>query len=284
MTGAPKVYDYLYADHEKVAAILSQLEDDGAPRETTIRGQRSKDSRSGIAGRFAGFGGDASSNRGLQYEVRQVHDPLWINSRRLIDAVGDTKGSIPYEIGQIRTISGELMAFDQSVFPKLMSAGSMRDIMAKSIDDSSDKKKKTPHEKKNEAEVIQTYISTLGLGIQFVLFGCDAGFWFNINRDFLYLNETDIPLKHPILVSGKWNVLGIIDALPNDHFAIEHLDDAAGGGDHVPSMISHLGQLIATTSIMFGRRSASYGIKPLAIYREISIPKLPQGHAILVNN
>lgn len=280
-----KIFDFLYADHEKVASILSQIEDGGAPSETSVRAQRGKDNKAGLSAKLAGIGGDASVNRNLQYEVRQTYDPLWVNSRKLIEHVGALGSSSEIDIGQIRVFDGSLVAFDQSVLPKLMSSSSMRDFIAAGMDGSQiDGKRniKAFNENKKEADVIQTYIASLDLGIQFVLNSMGTGFWFNINRNNLYLHEMDIPLKFPVIISGEWKVLGIIDALPNDQFALDHLDEM-GAADHIPAMLGNLGQLIGFTSVLFGRRLDSYGIKPLAIFREIDIPSLIPSSAILNN-
>jgi hypothetical protein len=283
MSQSAKIFDFLYADHEKVASILSQLGNDGTPRETSVRAQRGKDTKAAISAKIAGVGAELGSGRGLQYEVRQTYDPLWTNSRQLIGHVEELNGNEPLGLGQLRILAGDLIAFDQSVLSKLMAAGSMRDFIAAGIKDDADASKnkhKPLSEKKKEAEVIQTYIAGLGLSIQFVLCAEETGFWFNINRDYLYLHETDIPLKHPVLISGKWKVLAIIDALPHDQFSVDHLDQV-GADDHMPMMISHLAQLIGITSVSFGRRLDSYGLKPLAIFREIALPAKVQGNAIL---
>ncbi|WP_152522097.1 DUF6414 family protein [Sphingobium quisquiliarum] len=269
-----KVYDFLYADHEKVASILSQLEDDGALKETAIRAQKGKDQRVGFSAKISGLGGEIGNNRGLQYEVRQTYDPLWRNSRKLIEHIGESQQDPEFSVGSMCIMEGDLIAFDQSVFSKLMAAESMRDFIASGITAGADDKRsaqKQVQEKRKEAEIIQKYIATLGLSIQFVFCAFQSGFWFNINRDYLYLHETDIPLKYPITISGKWRVLGIVDALPGDQFSLDHLDEA-GASPHIPGMITHLAQLIGVTAVSFGRPLASYGLKPLAIFREVGLP------------
>lgn len=279
----PKIFDFLYADHEKVASILSQLEEDGLPKETSIRAQRAKVTKSGFSAKLGGIGADYSTGRGLQYEVRQTYDPLWQNSRRLIGRLETTNNTAEPSLGQLRILEGQLIAFDQSVLSKIMSAGSMKDLLASSMgtNDSVEKRyKKSLSDKKKEADIVQTYIAGLGLSVQFVLLASQTGFWFNINREYLYLNETDIPLKHPINISGSWKVVGIVDALPHDQFDLSHLEPL-GADDHIPAMISHLGELIGITAVMFGRKSSSYGLKPLAIYRQITLPSTNPGYAIL---
>lgn len=155
-----------------------------------------------------------------------------------------------------------------------MGAASMRDFIASGISSDSSpgtKAKKTMSDNKKEADVIQTYIATLGLSINFTALSNLGGFWFNINRDYLYLHDTDIPLKYPFRVSGTWKVLGIIDAIAEDQFSVSDLDNL-GFSDHVPLMVQHLVQLIGATSVSFGRRIASHGIKPLVVFREVVIP------------
>lgn len=265
------VLDFLYADHEKVASILSQIDEHAAPRTTAVRGQRSNDGKAVVGAKVFGFGGDLSSGRGTQYEVRQEYDPLWVNSRRLVKQLESSSNSEPAHIGQLRIIEGHLIAFDQSVLSKVMSASSMLEFIAAGMlgPDSVKRSQKIINEKKKEAEVVKTYISTLGLSISFIMVSQLGGFWFNINKEYLYLHELDVPLKFPVVVSGRWKAAGIVDAMPNDQFELGHIDSTCKG-EHIPVIMSNLGELIGATSLSFGRRSDSYGLKPLAIFREVS--------------
>lgn len=269
---AKLILDFLYADHEKVASILSQIDDHAAPKITAVRGQRGRDNKAGAGLKLPGMSADASATRNLQYEVRQEHDPLWINSRRLVERVLDSPVPERPKIGQIRVLEGHLVAFDQSVLSNVMSASSMSDFIAAGMIDSEAGKRsqKVLNEKKKEAEVVKTYIASLPLSISFILLTSEGGFWFNINKTYLYLHELDVPMKFPIVISGVWKALGIVDALPHDQFALEHLDGVCAG-EHIPAIMSNLGQLIGATSVGFGRRLDSFGLKPLAVFRNVDL-------------
>ena len=74
--------------------------------------------------------------------------------------------------------------------------------------------------------------------------------------------------KHGITVPGTWYMLAILDALAEDvGVGDEWLDRAAG----TPDNIAGVGILTSVLEFrkIFGRPLNSYGVTPLAIFREI---------------
>src|SRR5688500_13483822 len=96
--------DFLYADHERVASFLAQLHGLGTPKETQQSASKAKSTgqKGGLQLGVASGGG--TNEREWGQEVRQTYDPLWSNSRKLIDEIQDRKTSSHaiHSIGQIR--------------------------------------------------------------------------------------------------------------------------------------------------------------------------------------
>lgn len=270
------MYDFLYSDHERVASFLSQLNSSGALSSVEQSGGKAKSNTKKGGLNFgpvqAGLAQELEWNR----EVRQTYDPLWQNSLRLIEAVeseaGEPGNSI--NLGQIRIFSGTLLAYDLSALTSLMQSDAMDDFIASGLredegqDNRSAKVKKAS--KRQEAEVIRAYLKEMPLGMGFVLVSSHAHFWFSVKREFLSLYTLDVPLKFPTHISGQWNVLGVVDALPEDHVeGIRPVLDREIDG-LLPAMVLHMLQLSGASTGMFGRPVPAHGLSPLSVYREVS--------------
>jgi hypothetical protein len=270
--------DFLYADHERVASFLAQIQHAGVLRgaeETAGRGEKStKEGGLNLGPLHGGLSGEQDWNR----EVRLTYDPLWSNSRKLIEHIENnatTDGTSFVGLGQLRILSGQLLAYDLSSLTSLMNSEAMDDFIAGGISDQPHMEGRSPKAKsdlkKREASVIRSFLATLNLGVGFVLVTEEQHFWFSVKREFLSLHSMDIPLKYPAHISGNWRVLGLIDAMPNDH--IEGLQPvlAKGIDGLMPNMVVQMMQLIGVIVGLFGRPLPAYGLSPLVVYRQVSI-------------
>lgn len=274
---AAKLLDFLYADHERVASFLAQIGGEGAPKETEKTATRARKTNREGGVKLGLVEGAVGSERDLSHEVRLTYDPLWTNSRRLIDYFDDASSTINQStpsIGQVRIFAGNLLAYDLSSLTSIMNADAMEDFIAGGMrNDDTNMANRSPTakraEKKKEASVIREFIKGLSLGIGFVLVTEHHHFWFSVKRQFLSLYELDVPLKFPVHISGTWNVLGVVDALPNDHVeGLKPVLDRQIDG-LVPAMVLHMMELTGVTTGMFGRPIEAYGLSPLVVYRSV---------------
>lgn len=128
---------------------------------------------------------------------------------------------------------------------------------------------KNKNESKNNASIIREFLRQLPLGIGFVLVTEIGHLWFTVKKDYLSLYNLDIPLKYPVHVSGEWSILGIVDAVPNDHVeGIRPVIDREIDG-LLPAMVFHMMELTGAMTGMFGRPVNAFGLSPLVIYRNI---------------
>lgn len=126
--------DFLYADHERVASLLSQLNKTGTPKEVSevATRKRSSNKRGGLKLGVVSY--EQGGAHDAQYEARQIYDPLWNSSIELIGLIKEREGardSTFPKIGELRLLSGTLMAFDISYLPALMEADSMSHFIAR---------------------------------------------------------------------------------------------------------------------------------------------------------
>lgn len=269
--------DFLYADHERVASFLAQLYGAGTPSGTErTAGKHKRESHEGKLKLGMGEGG-LGVERDLSQEVRSTYDPLWTNSQKLIDHVQESASKSKrsdFDIGKLTILSGSLLAYDLSSLTNIMNADSMDEFIAGGIRDPEGMDNRSGKvraaEKKKEAAVIRAFIKGLPLGIGFVLVTDTAHFWFSVKREYLSLYDLDVPLKFPAHISGIWNVLGVIDALPHDH--VEGLAPVLTRNIDglIPAMVVHMMQLTGATAALFGRPFQAYGLSPLVVFRRVS--------------
>lgn len=270
---AKLLLDFLYADHERVASFLAQIQGEGSLKETNQAATAQKKSKQEGGLKLGLLDGKLGAERDWSKEVRHTFDPLWANSRKLIDHFeGKMAEDTPVALGQLRILSGTLIAYDFSSIRSLMNADAMDDFIASGISDDNNYDKrsaKAKADKKKEAGVIREFMKGLPLGIGFVLVTDSQHFWFSVKREYLSLYDLDVPLKFPAHISGKWSVLGVIDALPYDHVeGLQPIIDRNIDG-LFPAMVLHMMQLTGATAAMFGRPFPAHGLSPLVVYREV---------------
>lgn len=269
--------DFLYSDHERVAALMSQLEGVGSLVGYERTSEKETEKGNEIGGSLEIISGKHRRSQSLNRQLRQEYDPLWINSKRLVEAVAQRKPSPSYDYGKLLTVRGSLLCVDQGLFNNLLKSPSIIDQIASGIDNEGSElgKARNPKAQRNEkralADIVREFVQSLPLGVIFILFTERDAFWFNVKREYLQLQSLDIPLKFPVQIGGTWHVTGILDALPNDYTAA--LTDQLIAFDNrlvLTQTFSIISQVIAPLVGLFGRPADAYGINPITIHREIT--------------
>jgi hypothetical protein len=268
--------DFLYADHERVASFLAQIHGEGNLRETNETGKANR--KVGARGelKLGLVAGGAGSDRELSKEVKFTYDPLWINSRKLIDYIDEHSApSTSPSLGQLCSVSGTLIAYDLSMLTGMMNSPEMEGYIASGIEDTAPvpkaKERLRKLEKKREASVLREFIRGLPLGIGFVLVSDNRHYWFSVKRKYLSLYNLDVPLKFPTHISGIWNVIGVVDAVAGDHvLGLQSVISREIDG-LMPAMVLNMMQLTGAITGMFGRPLQAHGLSPLAVFRTVTL-------------
>lgn len=265
--------DFLYSDHERVASFLAQILGSGAPKGSERAGSKGRSSKQNAGLDFGIVKAGLEGERDWNQEVRISYDPLWSNSKRLVDEIRERQelsGSSGLSIGELRIFEGKLLCFDYSLINGFLASSSAEDLLADGMAvDNPDKKTANAirQEKKRLSAVLREFLRSMPLGIGFVLVTDHHHFWFNVKREYLSLHALDIPLKFPVHVSGRWQVLGIVDALPEDHFTGGLIEREIDGV--IPAMAVNFLQITGTMVAQFGRPHSAWGLSPLAIFRDV---------------
>ncbi|HED3889375.1 TPA: hypothetical protein R4229_001733 [Morganella morganii] len=285
------LYDFLYLDKERIKSIIAQLNDNGVLQTLKqVNGEKNTDTSGLNIGGGAGallFKAEGKANKSLTDECSEsfelTHDATWSLPLQLLDLLHAhnliTFGTSDSRLGSLSLISGNIVIFDVSTMKKslpffanyfaLQRENALSNIppkarpskkKPKTIDDIEVSDGVTVGIIKDLLDVIPTQIQ-----VDFYEVGGSRS-WMSLNPEWLTINPTDLALKYGSRLPGQWNVLGIVDAMPDylmdttfEPFILDEDNDMKSG---VCGMIDQL-------RTMFGRSDTKYGITPLLIFRKI---------------
>lgn len=265
--------DFLYSDHERVAALMAQIDGVGAQIGYGRTYQKEKQKGKSIDIELPLISGGLSSGSNLNKELRQEYDPLWTNSKRLVEIINDKSDAITaeFDYGDLVSVRGRLLCLDQGFINQILKSDAIIAKISEGID--VDNPQRSPKGLRNErsemAKLVRDFIQSLPLGMVFILLSEKDAFWFNVKREFLQIQDLDIPLKFPVSIGGEWSVTGIIDALPQDHASALNNMSEMGDKRVFPQALTMITQLIVPLLTLFGRPGDAFGLSPITVHREI---------------
>lgn len=263
----PSVYDFLYQDVRRVASLLAQFDSNGVlqsitRKETFAEASSSTNQYTGSLN-LAALKGVAAHTDGVSEnfggESARAYDVLWKNSLSLLSYLQNhhflERDLSSARLGQIVLVSGSLKVFDIPLLRTFFSdQGAIQQLMG--IEDA-----KTKGEKAKQRAILKI-MSSLPLPAQAELTCGDRAVWAVLNEASLESTATNLFLKYGVAMAGTWNMLGILDALPNEDTAaiekkaeMETLTDVFASLDNMASKL--------------GRPRTSYGITPLLVFRAV---------------
>jgi hypothetical protein len=277
------VYDFLYIDARRISHFLSQLTQYGSIVSLTRAVSESNTSGGGI-NVVAAKMDTASSQQTTQ--TRQF-DAQWIAPLTFLDEASK-RGMIRVglehaRIGNLVLISGSLSLFDLSVIKAAWEIPGVKTMMLKAISTpdgqvpeqaggNRQERRRHAREKSGpavmpEREVGFEMLKNLPHATLAALNVGSASVWTTLREDSLVVAASDILLKHGVNIAGVWNIVGILDAFPDDDESA--LNNFVGGAS-----LGSLGEFVGTfgpaTRTLLGRPAESYGMTPLLIFREVN--------------
>lgn len=289
------VFDFLYCDTQRIASFLSQFDDSGhlkqvIQRESTSKGTGNKlslgaDAKASIF--LSGASGNIKGERETRIEGSEasdrVYDPLWANARTFLDYL-ETENLVVRDAGGIRMgtfflISGVLSIFDMSLLRRIWEDKSLADVLKRTIlGANSPANREQRRANKNasqvnissEVDIVFALLKLLPHAIVASVLSSDVSVWCNLTSSGLVGSSSDILLKHGFRIAGKWNMLGIVDAFPDNNTNDsddENVDSASSLGT-MAALINDLGPKIRD---LLGRPSNAIGVTPLLIFREVPV-------------
>lgn len=296
------VFDFLYNDSRRVGSYLAQLDENGLLTEIRRGDQSSKRGKRGftVGMQVMGTGGSverAPEEAGSESSER-VYDPFWANARELLDALDD-HGMIQRDlsaapIGGVVLLSGQMRVIDLSLVKALWELPGIRKMVMRGAQPKSSdgqpalnrqdrraqeaKQRSAPAGKTSMEESMELMLEMLPVlphTLSVIVGGTNGVSWATLREEHLIGTGSDLILKHGVVIPGEWQMLGILDARPDQggqgdveaNNAINFADPDRLGAH------SLVGQLAGVMSpifrILLGRPGTHFGITPVMIFRQV---------------
>jgi hypothetical protein len=261
------VYDFLYHDPRRIGSFLAQFTQHGhleslSHSQSTTEAASDKGVVTGRAGAplvgSVGGSGETAASESVTEALTTTYDPLWANALALLDHLSQhglihrdiTKASI----GQFVLTRGELDVVNLGTLHAAWTENPIRKLITSGV---------RGKEPRAQMEAGFSFIRMLPHSIQAVLRG-EITVWCCLRSDGMTTPVDDLLLKHGVAVSGKWSLLGILDAVPDP--GAPAVEPPIGPEDSMATLMRALAPLARQ---VLGRPPGHYGVTPLLILREI---------------
>jgi hypothetical protein len=299
------VYDFLYYDTTRIASFLSQFDPSGHLTEVTqgeqIHRRKLTKSSSQIKGSLAVIEGGLSLNSevdtGDGKESRRTYDPRWANALAFLDYIDANqllhRDVLDSSMGQIVLFSGDLVLFDQEILRNMWGLDGIKKVLNAAANAAQPNQNNTNRQGRRhptssgkhakdalptETELGLEMLTVLPHAVQAAVTDGDISVWSTLREDSLTIAPSDLFLKHGLTIDGTWNIVGILDAFPDNEegeppeigLSISMARQFTAGlslGYFGTTVAPHL---VAIVRQLLGRPSTSYGFTPLLLFREIS--------------
>jgi hypothetical protein len=293
--GNASVYDFLYHDVRRVGSFLAQFDEAGhlwqvTQSEGVVKSQ-SRGFRFAAGAEIAQVGAanldlSRSPASGGSEASERIYDPLWTNARTLLDYLSERRmlqRDLPAaRIGEFVLASGELAVVDLPMLRQLWELPIVRDTVRAAVVPSPENQAEARNraERRREsrqqpkrpltiaedpAEFILQSVRYYPHAIQATLITSGGvAVWSSLREESLVGSSADLMLKHGPVLAGVWNIVGILDALPE--VAQSEALAAALGNTPFAQVAQALAPVVRQ---MLGRPDHAYGVTPLLIFREI---------------
>lgn len=270
--GESPVLDFLYCDARRIGSFLSQFDPSGhltsrKQTDAAIENEAQKVAFKADAN-FAVAKGSATREdqvgSTLQDTEERQFDPFWSNAISFIDLL-HTRGLVISEIevatfGQFVSAVGQLSIVDLDLTYRILKREGVISAFMAGEDTPGQRAKNFALELL--AEMPQTIEMTLNRP--------DADpIWGTMNGSLMTSSTGEIMLKHGIVLSGEWTVLGIMDARANDGGRVGRLpreELEMHGGQGLRGMTNVFAPMVRA---LLGRPENCHGMTPLLIYRSV---------------
>jgi len=299
------VFDFLYHDARRVGSFLAQIDPSGhltllKQTEAAESGSGMKFSATASGTVVVARGGAAMEDQrtaGQRESLERTYDPLWTNALTLLDML-DERGMIHNSL-EATCIGQFVKVSDLTLWKGLWSLPALKQVLTEnafaeqqassgvsaSAPQSSQQRKRDRNIKavqgptnvlEHQMEGALALVGMLPHTIQArLMMDGGASVWCSLREDGLIVSASDLTLKHGVMVSGRWTMVGVLDAYPEvDVEGKATTTDAeavtasriAGGSPLGELMVS----LMPAIRGLLGRPQQAHGITPLVIFREVS--------------
>lgn len=263
------IFDFFYLDNQKIKSFYAQLNGLGAlntlKQTNQVGDTRKLEANVQIP---AVAGGKMGSDHLASTSSERLYDSLPTMPREMINRL-DELGFIyrdltPENLGSLVLLQGYLDISDIEVMQKAMEPAI--DFMCKSMPTKTAAHKAKKKEAEDSLKPIANFMKVIPFALSCNLFVPNdtedelTQVWMSLAREDMPSTIHDINFKHGEKLAGKWYVLGVLDAIPNNLDANKRIHP---NNDELAVFKKALSEMMK----MFGRSSDAYGMTPIAIFR-----------------
>lgn len=260
------IYDFIYLDSSRLTSFLAQLDDNGVlisiKKTNHIKEEQKSLGSIGLTATRAATEDNTTMGKQSERHYDSGAVALYSVIDRL-DELGFIKKNISATaMGQLLLCSGTIKFHDIRMMRDLWDP-----IMKMSINQQANQaggkaNKSLLQHKTKEAELLKSILSALPHALLMTLFSEGQSLWASLEEEHLKINSDDITLKHGANFAGKWHVLAILDAKPDDN----SITSPVTGNELFDGMT----EMLTVIRTVLGRPANAYGITPIAIFRAVS--------------
>ncbi|WP_431204802.1 hypothetical protein ACQ86E_07060 [Bradyrhizobium betae] len=284
------VYDFLYCDTRRIGSFLSQFDDAGHLEKVVQREGVTKNAKRGFAvnvgggASLLGTGGNGSLGFNVTPDIggteasERVYDPLWANALTLLDFLHDRnllqRHLARTGIGQFVLTVGALSIVDLSIMKSILSNDLLkRSLLSQALPSQEvgnraerrARPNRQPASPPSEMELGIELISNYPMTVQSTIKTAQGdSVWCTLKSECMVVSSGDLLLQHGVELIGEWNLVGILDAKPNEE------STAVQDSNGFNPMLAALSLLAPAVRQVMGRPNAMFGITPLMIFRSVS--------------
>lgn len=305
------VYDFLYHDARRVASFVAQIDPSG--HLTSLKQTETAESGSGMKSSANVSGNVAVARGGAALEdqrtvaeresLERTYDPLWANALALLDMLDERgmlhNGLASARIGSFVKVSGSLAISDLTMWKGIWSLPALKQILtANAVAERQAMNQQAVAATPNRAErrrtqagkqrpeptgVLESQLDgALALAgmlphtVQARLVTDERELvWCSLREDGMVVSASDLTLKHGMTVSGRWTMVGVLDALPDldkDGNATENAIQTLAEAPllSASSFDGIMTNLTPAIRGLLGRPLHAYGMTPLVIFRQVT--------------
>ncbi len=294
---SPSVFDFLYNDSRRVASYLAQFE--GGHLTQLTRSDEAGSSNSESSGRAFSLGvtrvlgGDSKSEESAGVSAKEglvrTFDPYWTNARAFLDYLAKRdlieRDIFCASMGQFVLVSGSLAILELSSMQSVWQSQTFKELLAENMAageaPSGNRKDRRSQGKVSSRDPYEGMDATFRLAMELLpnfphstvasIIGDFWSTWSTLSAEHLVGLASDLVLKHGNKIAGKWSMLGVLDATPDEqHADLDEVDKVLLGLQDNNVVAQATIGLTPVVRMVAGRPSQSFGMTPLLIFREIA--------------
>lgn len=259
--GSAEIYDFLYVDRARISALYAQLFPQGLLTTVKTTAQQSFSDTQNLGSDIKVIKAETKSVEGGLESVEQAFDPSWAIPLEVLSRLqtltlvrSSVRGA---NLGAIILTEGFLRVIDYASMKELW------DPVMRMAGKSMPKGQKG--QQMNPAAIV-AIMKAIPHSIHAQFLTGEGFLWSSLRPSDLVIPAGDLALKHGGTISGRWKIMYILDAYPDE----AKPPDVSGwsGGDLTNGVLTAMHAIRAS----LGRPPHWFGITPLMVFRVVNPP------------